>query len=242
MTLRSTVRKRPAREAVPRGDVVQTGTSAPMGGGFTTLLESVAQEILAVTYWFDPAPHPGPYPVTVRFSGHRVDVEGRMQAGDRFVQDETIEEVIPESGPISLTARVRGINPGSWVVTAHQLQSAHHAHGPRKQGNATLAAVPPRSAARLWRRWAPSVESTEPVKTCLTPFSHVPGILPGIWAAMVTLGVAVALVLQSLLISSAHLAVGPWWVVSLVAIVVGIIGANTALRDGAFKGSSEPPR
>jgi phosphatidylglycerol---prolipoprotein diacylglyceryl transferase len=149
-----------------------------------------------------------------------------MQAGDRFVQDEAIEEVIPGSGPISLTARVRSINPGSWIVTAHQLQSAHPAHGPRKQGNATLAAVPLRPAARLWRRWAPSVESTEPVKTCLAPFARVPGILPGIWAAMVTLGIAVALVLQSLLISKDHLAVGPWWVVSLVAIVVGVIGAK----------------
>jgi len=43
---------------------------------------------------------------------------------------------------------------------------------------------------------------------------------------MVTLGIAVALALQFLLISGAHLAIGPWWVVSLVAIVVGIIGAK----------------
>jgi len=226
MTRRSAARKRPAGVAVPRSDVVQTDTSARTSGGFTALLESVAQQILAVTYWFDPTPHPGPYPVTVRFSGHRVDVKGRMQAGDRFVQDETIEEVIPGSGPISLTARIRGINPGSWVVTAHVLGAAHPARGPRKQGNATPAAAPLRPAARLWRRWAPSVESTEPVKTCLTPFARVPGRIPGIWAAMVTLGIAVALALQFLLISGAHLAIGPWWVVSLVAIVVGIIGAK----------------
>ncbi len=226
MTRRSAARKRPMGVAVPRSDVVQTDTEAPTGGGFTALLESVAQQILAVTYWFDPAPHPGPYPVTVRFSGHRVDVKGWMQAGDRFVQDETIEEVIPGSGPISLTARIRGINPGSWVVTAHMLEAAHPARGPRKQGNATPAAGPLRPAARFWRRWVPSAGSTEPVKTCLTPFARVPGILPGIWAAMVTLGIAVALALQFLLISGAHLAVGPWWVVSLVAIVVGIIGAK----------------
>src|SRR5437763_827288 len=43
---------------------------------------------------------------------------------------------------------------------------------------------------------------------------------------MVTLGIAVALVLQSLVIAVDHLAVGPWWVVSLVAIVVGIVGAK----------------
>ena len=225
MTHRSAVRKRPVEVAVPRNDSVQTDTSALAGGGFTTLLQSVAQEILAVTYWFDPAPHAEPYPVTVRFSGHRLDVKGRMQAGDRFVQDETIEEVIPESGPISLTDRVRGINPGSWVVTAHQLQSAHPAHG-RKQGNAAPAVGPLRPTARFWRRWAPDVGSDEPVKTCLAPFAHVPGILPGIWAALVTLGVAVALAFQSLVISGDHLAIGPWWVVSLLSIVVGIIGAK----------------
>lgn len=33
-------------------------------------LDSYNLRQLAVTYWFYPAPHPGPYPVTVRFSGH----------------------------------------------------------------------------------------------------------------------------------------------------------------------------
>ncbi len=112
MTRRSAARMRPAVDAVPRIDAVQSDTPALTGSGFTSLLESATQEILAVTYWFDPAPHPGPYPVTVRFSGRRIDVKGRLSPGDRFAQDETIEEVVPGSGPISLTARVRGINPG----------------------------------------------------------------------------------------------------------------------------------
>jgi len=94
MTRRSPARMRPAVDAAPRLDVVQSDKEALTGGGFTALLESVAQEILAVTYWFDPAPHPGPYAVTVRFSGRRIDVKGRLQPGDRFVQDETIEEVV----------------------------------------------------------------------------------------------------------------------------------------------------
>src|SRR6266852_2743082 len=112
MTRKSPARKRPAVHAAPRSAVVQSNTPARTSGGLTALLESATQEILAVTYWFDPAPHAGPYAVTVRFSGRRVDVKGRVQAGDRFVQDETIEQVVPGSGPISLTARIRGINPG----------------------------------------------------------------------------------------------------------------------------------
>ena len=102
MTRRSPAHMHPALDVGPRIDFVQSDTGAGTLGGFTALLESATQPILAVTYWFDPTPHPGPYPVTVRFSGRRVDVIGRLQSGDRFVQDETIEKVVPGSGPISL--------------------------------------------------------------------------------------------------------------------------------------------
>ncbi len=226
MTRRSPAHMHPAVDAAPRIDVVQSDKEALTGGGFTALWESATQEILAVTYWFDPAPHPGPYPVTVRFSGRRVDVIGRVQSGDRFVQDETIEEVIPGSGPISLTARVHGINPGEWAVTAHMLGTAPPARGPRSHTPAAPEAGPLHPAARFWRRWAPSAESAELVRTCPTPFARAPGILPGIWGAMVTLGMVVALALQFLVISDDHLALGHWWAVSLVAIVVGIVGAK----------------
>ncbi len=226
MTPSSPTHMRPAVDAAPRIDVVQSEKEALTGGGFTALWESAAQQVLAVMYWFDPSPHPGPFPVTVRFSGRRVDVLGRLQPGDRFVQDETIEEVIPGSGPISLTARVRGINPGDWAVTARMRGSALPAGRPREQGNATPAAGPLRPAVRFWRRWAPSAESAEHVRTCSTPFVRVPGILPGIWGAMVTLAMVVALALQALVVLGDHLAVGPWLSVSLIAIVVGIAGAK----------------
>ncbi len=226
MTRRSPAPMRPAVDAAPRIDVVQSDKEALTGGGFTALWESATQEILAVTYWFDPAPHPGPYPVTVRFSGRRVDVIGRLQSGDRFVQDETIEEVIPGSGPISLTARVHGINPGEWAVTAHMLGAALPARGQHSHTPAAPEAGPLHPAARFWRRWAPSAESAELVRTCPTPFARMPGILPGIWGAMVTLGIAVALALQFLVISRDHLVVGSWLTVSLISIAVGIVGAK----------------
>src|SRR5712692_5092510 len=150
MARRTPAHMHPAVDAVPRIDVVQSDKEALTGGGFTTLWESATQQILAVTYWFDPSLHPGPYPVTVRFSGRRIDVIGRLQSGDRFVQDETIEEVISGSGRISLTARVRGINPGEWAVTARMLGSASPTPGPREQGNASPAVGPLHPAARFW--------------------------------------------------------------------------------------------
>ncbi len=221
-TRRSPARMHPAGDGAPRMDVVQSDTPAGTPGGFTALWESATQEILVVTYWFDPAPHPKPYPVTVRFSGRRNDVKGRLSPGDRFVHDETIEEVVPGSGPISLTARVRSINPGGWVVTTQVLGSVTPARGSREQGNTTPAAGRSGPAAWLWRRWVPSSGSAGPMRTCLTPLALRPGILPGIWGAMVALGMAVALALQALVISRDHLALGPWWAVTLVAIAVGI--------------------
>ncbi len=81
MTHRSATRRRPAGDAVPRSDIRQKDKEARTSGGWASLLESATQEILAVTYWFDPAPHAGPYPVTVRFSGHHI--WGRHRRGER---------------------------------------------------------------------------------------------------------------------------------------------------------------
>ncbi len=85
------------------------------------------------------------------------------------------------------------------------------------------------------------MEKTELARTCLPPFAHVPGILPGIWGMMVILGMLVALALQALVIFADRLAIGPWWVVSLVAIAVGGVGANIASTDGVYRGSLLAP-
>src|SRR5947209_5653070 len=145
-TLRSPAQKHPQVHKAPGIDVVQSDNPIPRGGGFTALWRSAAQQILAVTYWFDPVPNSKPYSVTVRFSGRRADVKGRLHPGDRFVQDETIEDVVPGSGPISLTARVKDINPGEWAVTAHILGSTSSPEGLREHENMAHAAVSLRPA------------------------------------------------------------------------------------------------
>lgn len=215
----------------PRSEATRANTAAggAATGGFATLIESAAQEILAVTYWFDPNPQPAPYPVTVRFSGRRVNVEGRAQARDRFVQDETIEAVIPGSGPISITARVRDINPGEWSVTAQVLEPPRRGGGSRQREQATAPvtiAAQRAPIARRWRSWAPPAEPEMPTRTCLMPFARVPGVLPGAWGVLVGFGMVIALLIQGLVISRDHLAVGPAWLVSLIAIIVGAAGAK----------------
>src|SRR5207248_4474856 len=110
-------------------------------------------------------------------------------------------------------------------VAAHMLGVAPPIRSPHSHAPTIPKAGPLHPAARFWRRWAPSAESAELVRTCPTPFARVPGIFPGIWGAMVALGIAVALALQFLVISGDHLVVGPWLSVSPVAIVVGIVDA-----------------
>lgn len=219
-------RSRPMVNVAARSDAAAPKPPDPSGGGFASLLESAAQEILAVTYWFDPAPQPAPYPVTVRFSGRRIDVDGREQARDRFVQDETIDAVIPGSGPVAITARVRDINPGEWSVTAQVLEP--HGRGGRRRGQEAKSAAPAplTPVVRYWRKWAPSVEPKTTVNTCLMPFARVPGTLPGVWGVLVGLGIVVALLVQALVISRDHLAVGPAWLVSLAAIAAGVVGSK----------------
>lgn len=216
----------PTIDAVPSTEAVPAGVPATTRGGFAALLATATQEILAVTYWFNPVPRPEPYSVTIRFSGRRVTAKDRVQPGDRFVHEEIIEQVIPGSGPVSLTAKIHGITPGKWIVQARVLESAFPAHGSREVGNAPLTAGQGGLAVRLWGRWAPPADSGEPVKTRLLPFARVPGILPGAWALMVTLGILLALTLQFLVISIAHLKIDTAWLVTLAGIVAGVAGAK----------------
>ena len=237
MRARPAARTHPAVGAAPPHEADPADDQVPAAGGLAALLESVAEEILAVTYWFDPLPHPAPYPVTVRFAGRRVDVEGPLQPGDRFVQEETIAAVVPGSGPVALTARVRGVNPGAWAVTAQIQGAGRPTHARRKRRDAAEASPAAGLVVsrypllvRLWHAWAsatgPSVDTAEPVHTCLIPFARVPGIVPVIWAVMLALGILVALVAQAVVLAHDHLVAGPVLITTIASIAVGAAGAR----------------
>lgn len=216
--------------SVARHDATRSGSPPPSSDGLTALMETAAQEILVATHWFDPDPYVSVTPITVRFSGQRVGVEGKLQPTDRFIHDETIASMVSGSGPVSVTARIRGVAPGEWRVSAHVIEPARTARKRRAHERATPT---PRSVpliARGWQRWAPSVASEgegEPVHTCLAPFARVPGLLPtGSWGLMVGLGMVVALLVQTLVIARDHLAINFAWAITLAAIGIGIVGAK----------------
>src|SRR5260221_14390684 len=97
MARRAPARMRPAGDTALRRDVVQPDKGALAGGGFTALLESTAQEILAETLGFDPAPLPGPFAVPLRVLGPPADVKGRRPPCDRGGPDRHDGANLPRS-------------------------------------------------------------------------------------------------------------------------------------------------
>ena len=96
----------------PSTDAVQATRSQ------AELAADARHEGLTVTHRFDPGSEGVPFAATVRFTGRREGIAGKPQPGDTFTVDERIERVVPGSGPVSVTTRAYGLNPGDWTVTA----------------------------------------------------------------------------------------------------------------------------
>ena len=187
---------------------------------------SLLQEVLTATYWFDPGSSGRPFSATLRFSGHRLGVTGKPEPTDSFRQDETIHDIVPGSGPVSLTTTVRSISPGDWTVSAEPVL--------RKGANRVVRSYPwshlnPRTvkpALSYWRKPAVPEGPAMPVKTAYLPFARVPGELPGAWPALVGLGVALGVVLQTTLLARAHVDIRAGFVILLLAMIAGLAGAK----------------
>ena len=82
------------------------------------------EQLLHVTCWLDPGEDGERLTATVRFTGQRTDVTGKPGPGDTFTQEETYQGIVPGSGPVAVTAEVRGVNPGTWSVTARPVSRA----------------------------------------------------------------------------------------------------------------------
>ena len=168
-------------------------------------------QALGLTYWFDAPVSGEPAPVSIRFVGKRVGAGPKPGPRDRFDVVETIDVVVPGSGPIALTTRVRGITAGKWQVTA----APDHA-APRRSSKF--------GGTRPARRGSASVVGT----TAFSPVLSVlaPGARLGAWSGLVAVGTVIALIAQSVLAARTGLPAGRVLLVSLVACLVGVAGAK----------------
>src|SRR4029077_19466246 len=138
------------------------------------------EQLLHVTCWLDPGEDGERLTATVRFTGQRTDVTGKPGPGDTFTQEETYQGIVPGSGPVAVTAEVRGVNPGTWSVTARPVRRA-------VAGQSRTAAVPePAAAGRVpWpRQVAVQAGPNTTVHSASRLRSKVPGVIRSAYACL----------------------------------------------------------
>ncbi len=183
-----------------------------------TAIDEVEPQLLGFTYWFEVAEVGDVYPVQIRFTGQRLDVKGKASAGDRFTVTESIEAVVPGSGPIALTTRVRDLTPGDWQVNAvpvENRQKSRKRHG--EHGNRPTL---PRGSSTGSTAYSPIVQI------------RAPGAHVGAWPLLVGLGFLVALGTQVLVARHLHLDVTRVMLLTVVAALVGLAGAKIYFLTG----------
>jgi len=182
------------------------------------------EELLTPTYWLDPGEAGEPFSATIRFSGRRTDVTGKPEPRDSFWQEETVDGIIPGSGPVAITAEVRGINPGQWTVTARSVARV----GGRPYRSYPAPGHDPDGVYRVPspRRVGIPVEPSASIHTSSLLRSKVPGVVRFAYATLVSLGVLVGLGLEALLLSHGHYSLFRPMLFSVIAIVAGVIGGK----------------
>ena len=183
-----------------------------------------------VSHWFESGTGGEPYTATVRLTGRRVGIRGMPGPGDTFAQQETIEDVIPGTGLVSITSWVYGLKPGEWTVRGDVDRPALRSEGSKRPERAPRRTSEPIAPARWsWRQWSVSTAPTGPLKTRwarLAPLARMPAVLPGSWTALGSLAVAVALAMQAVILAHLRVPFGASLAVSLLALVAGLVGAK----------------
>ena len=200
---------------------------AARSGAQPRATEAPEPEALVATFSFDSGDEGEPYDAVVRLTGRRIGVTGIPRASDSFSQDETIEGVIPGTGPVSVTACVYGLRAGEWTVDARMIR------GPRTSGTLRGARpgslLPVQRARWSWRRWGLSAVPSGPIKTrwaLLAPLALQPAVIPGIYTALAVIGFTLALAIQAAILAREGVEIGPPLVASVIALVAGLGGAK----------------
>lgn len=210
------------------GPLTRSAGPTPRTAGTSTLASDAEAEGLCVTHWFESGTDGAPYSAFVRFSGTRVGSGGRPRAGDSFVKEETVNGIVPGSGPVSVTTWVSGITPGEWIVTAELTRTSSGRSRPSdhrvRNGGRTL----PR-AAWSWRRWSVSEASFNPVKTNWAPvtrFTRIPAVIHGSWISLIAVGVFVGAVVQTAIVAQENVSVDAMLILDALALAAGIVGGK----------------
>ena len=194
--------------------------------GAAQAVEAVEPEALVVTYWFDSGEEGEPFDAIVRLTGRRMGAPGAPRAGDSFSKDETVEGVVPGTGPVSITAWVYGLQRGEWEVDARMMPTSR---GVRPAGSRPASVPPIERAKWSWRRWAVSTAPASLIRTrwaLLAPLAMQPAVIPGVYTALAVVGFILALAFQAGILTQQGMNAGPPLVASVIALVAGLAGAK----------------
>lgn len=199
------VSRPPAPPTVVPPDAVTTVSALRATNVGCGPVDDLDPQALGVTYTFDAAEDGEPYPLRVRFVGRRTGVTGEPGPQDVFDVVEPVARVVPGSGRVTLTRRIENIAAGEW----------------------TVAALPVTDTADDGARPMPALAKAE-AGTGFAPIVRVraPGVRIGAWPGLVGLGALVALTVQWLLAVRLGLPAGRVFVLSLVACLLGLLGAR----------------
>lgn len=206
-------------------DVGARSTSEPTGGP-----DAAEPQALVANQWFDSGIEGEPWAATIRFTGRRVEARGTPRARDTFAQDETIDGIVPGTGPVSITTWVYGLQAGKWLVTGELIGVSGGAGDAATRGRSKFAgfgAVHP--AVWSWRRWAVSTGTADPVKTrwaLLAPLARQPAVVPGIYTALAVVGILLAVIVQTMILAPWGVSMRGSLITSAAAIGSGLIGAK----------------
>jgi phosphatidylglycerol:prolipoprotein diacylglycerol transferase len=187
-------------------------------------------EALIVSHWIDPGADGKPYPATIRLTGRRAGVSGPPRKSDTFVREESIGQILPGSGPISISNWVYGLTPGEWSITANLIQPRADAEGRRMIEAARPEVLPLPTARWSWRRWSlvpgPATALVRTRWSLIARITRIPAVQPGTVPAFVGLGAVVALAVLSSHVGVHGLSIGDALLVTIVASVAGLVGAK----------------
>lgn len=206
----------------------------PEATGVTEIMETyvdrIAPNVVGITCWFDPGPEPVTRSVTLRFTGRRLGKGPPFRSGDHFIHDQTIHGIVGGSGPIAVTTKIRDINAGQWSVDATMI-AMHTPNANSISSENTVVGrgttLPVYLARWSWLRWRVT-QATDSgiVSTRIAPLVPTPAVILGSWAACVFLGILLALLTQSWVISTQGLQLSHVLTVSILSVLGGAIGAK----------------
>jgi phosphatidylglycerol:prolipoprotein diacylglycerol transferase len=225
----SRIKKPRARQgaAVPGLDAALAGVAGQPAKP-AAAAQAVEPEALVATAWFDSGEEGEPYTATIRFTGRRVGSGDSRTPHRTFAQDETIDTIVPGTGPVSITTWVYGLEPGEWTVNTELVAVSNGLGGARARPRG-VSRGPISPAAWSWRRWAITTAPATPLKTrwaLLAPLARQPAVVPGVYTALAIVGFLVALGLQAAFLLREDIPVGPSLAASVIALVSGLIGAK----------------